>query len=526
VTGVSLAELVREGVAREVRGDASVVVHGVQHDSRRVVAGELFAAIPGTSADGSAFVAEAVQRGAAAVLLERGLDGLVVPQVIVADARRALGHAAAVVFGHPTFALDVVGITGTNGKTTTSYLVEAAIAAAGGRPAVMGTVTFRGPGIERVASHTTPEGDDVARFAREVVDAGASHLVMEVSSHGLALHRVDAVRFRVAAFTNLTQDHLDFHGDLEKYGEAKARLFVDLDPGSAVLNVDDPFGAALAARVRAPRWRVSMRAGADAEVRAVSWTAGREGIRARVTTPRGEMALNSPLLGAHNLENLLVALGCALALDLDPEGALRGLAAAKGAPGRLERVEDPRDVAVLVDYAHTPDALARALAALRPVTPGRLLVVFGCGGDRDRGKRPQMGEAAARGADVVVVTSDNPRTEVPGEILKAIEPGVHQGGLSRVAGDLAGAASGYVVIEDRREAIAAAIGAARAGDTVLIAGKGHEDYQIVGTTKRPFDDRIEAARAIAAVATTSPSPSPSTTTTTTTARSTEPGRKR
>jgi UDP-N-acetylmuramoyl-L-alanyl-D-glutamate--2,6-diaminopimelate ligase len=240
-----------------------------------------------------------------------------------------------------------------------------------------------------------------------------------------------------------------------------------------------------------------MQAGADAEIRALEWSAGREGIRARITTPGGEVMLASPLLGAHNLENLLVALGCALALDLDPEAAVAGLAAAKGAPGRLERVEDPRDVAVLVDYAHTPDALARALAALRPVTPGRLFVVFGCGGDRDRGKRPQMGEAAARGADLCVVTSDNPRTEVPAAILAEIEPGVQRGGQSQLAG-LGGADRGYVVIEDRREAIAAAITAARPGDTVLIAGKGHEDYQIVGTTKRPFDDRLEAARAIAA----------------------------
>jgi UDP-N-acetylmuramoyl-L-alanyl-D-glutamate--2,6-diaminopimelate ligase len=496
-SAVTLGDLVREGLGR-LAGPAEVELFGVQHDSRAVTAGDLFVAVPGANVDGARFAEQAIARGAVAVAAERALD-LDVPQLLVDDARGALGRLASAVYRQPTYRLAVVGITGTNGKTTTAWLVESVIAHAGGRPALMGTVTFRGPGIELAAPHTTPEGDDLARFARRVLDAGATHLVMEVSSHALALRRVDAVRFRVAAFTNLTQDHLDFHGDLRTYGEAKARLFLELGPGHAVINVDDPFGAELATKVHGPLLRCSARAHADAEIRAREWSMTREGIRAAIETPDGEVSLESPLVGAHNLENLLLATGCGLALGFPAGTVTAALRHARGAPGRLERVDDPRDVAVLVDYAHTPDALANALAALRPVTPGRLIALFGCGGDRDRGKRPHMGEAAARGADLCVVTSDNPRTERPSAIIDEILPGVGAVGQPELTPDeLAGATRGYVVIEDRAEAIRHALSAARAGDTVLIAGKGHEDYQIVGTEKRPFDDRDHARAAIAA----------------------------
>ena len=495
IAQVALSDLVREGLGT-LRGN-DVEVHGVQHDSRAVGPGDLFVAVPGATADGALFAAQAVERGAVAVAAERALD-VAVPQLVVSDARRALGKLASVVYRQPTYSLDVVGITGTNGKTTTAWLIEEMIARTGAKPALMGTVLFRGPGIELAAPHTTPEGDDVARFARRVLDAGATHLVMEVSSHALSLHRVDAVRFRVAAFTNLTQDHLDFHGDLESYGEAKARLFLELGPGTAVVNVDDAFGAELAGRVRGPILRCSMRASSAADVRAREWSSTREGIVANLETRAGNTVLESPLVGAHNVENLLVAVGCGLALGLSLDAIVAGLRDAKGAPGRLERVPDPRDVAVLVDYAHTPDALARALAALRPITPGRLIALFGCGGDRDRQKRPKMGEAAGRGADVCVVTSDNPRTERPGAIIDEILPGVAAADQPRIdAGELPRAARGHIVLEDRAEAIRVAIAAARPGDTVLIAGKGHEDYQIVGKEKRPFDDRQHARAAIA-----------------------------
>jgi UDP-N-acetylmuramoyl-L-alanyl-D-glutamate--2,6-diaminopimelate ligase len=503
IAAVTLADLVREGIpGRVLHGDPRTEIGGVHHDSREVAPRDLFVALPGRDADGARFAADAVARGAAALLTEHELPALAVPQLVVSDARRWLALAAAVVYGHPTFALDVVGVTGTNGKTTVTYLVEQALAAMPGVvPATLGTVAMRGPGFARPASHTTPEGDAIARFAQEVLRLGATHLVMEVSSHALALARVEAVRFRVAAFTNLTRDHLDFHGTMEAYAAAKERLFFDLGPGASVVNVSDPHGVSLATRLRGRNlWRCAITPDADAEIRVLRWSMDAEGLRADIATPQGEIALRSPLLGAHNLENLVVSLGCGLALDLDAEAFAAALGQATGAPGRLERVADPRGVTVLVDYAHTPDALARALAAVRPVTRGRLLCVFGCGGDRDRGKRAPMGEAAGSGADLAIVTSDNPRTEDPESILADIAPGIAASGQPVLAlAQLASASRGAVRLVDRRAAIGAAIGAAQPGDTVLIAGKGHEDYQIVGTTRHAFDDRRVAREAIEAV---------------------------
>lgn len=489
----SLSELCRRGLAREVRGDAQTVVSGVRHDSRAIEPGDLFVAVPGHRVDGAKFVADALARGAVAVATESELP-VGVPQLLVEDARIAIGALAAAVYGDPTAALAVVGVTGTNGKTTTTWIVDEALRALGHAPALLGTVESRGPGMRVPAPYTTPEGDEIARFARRALDAGATHLVMEVSSHALAQHRADAVHFDVAAFTNLTQDHLDFHGTMEDYFAAKRRLFTELSPRVSVINVDDDAGARLAGELSGPVMRVS-REGAEADLVVSSWSMEREGLRALVSY-RGEQAeLRSAMIGAHNVDNLTLALGCLSALGVSLGEAADALGKTRGAPGRLERVEGLDDVMVLVDYAHTPDALSRALAALRPITPGRLFVVFGCGGDRDRGKRPLMGEAAARGADVAILTSDNPRTEDPLAILAAIEPGVTAGGMTR--GDALVARS-YDVEEDRREAIRRAIFAAHPGDTVLIAGKGHEDYQLRGTSKLHFDDREEAGAAIKA----------------------------
>jgi UDP-N-acetylmuramoyl-L-alanyl-D-glutamate--2,6-diaminopimelate ligase len=526
----SLRELVDRGLALAVWGDADVVVRGVRHDSRAVEAGDLFVAMPGRNVDGSRFAAEALARGAVALAVEHRLElgasplhasqqqmpplpvpPLHVPQLHVRDARAALGRLAAAVYGEPTRSLHVVGITGTNGKTTTSWIVEEALSALGETPALLGTVESRGPGMREPAPYTTPEGDAIARFARRALDAGATHLVMEVSSHALAQRRADAVAFEVAAFTNLSQDHLDFHGTMEAYFEAKARLFTELAPRRSVVLIDDPWGASLASRLGGACLRVSRQAalrvppgsrGADvADLVVREATMDRDGIRARVAHEGAEVELASAMIGAHNLDNLLVALGILRALGVPLADAARALGQAKGAPGRLERVEGLPEVRVLVDYAHTPDALTRALAALRPITPGRLWVVFGCGGDRDRGKRPPMGEAAGHGADLALVTSDNPRTEDPHAILAAIEPGVIAAGMRRVEGsDLASAARAYDVCEDRAEAIRRAIAGARPGDTVLIAGKGHEDYQIRGTTKHHFDDREQAREAMRALA--------------------------
>jgi UDP-N-acetylmuramoyl-L-alanyl-D-glutamate--2,6-diaminopimelate ligase len=412
----------------------------------------------------------------------------------------ALGRAAELVYGAPTSALHTVGIAGTNGKTTTAYLLKQAIEGSSGKPALVGTTGLVAVGSERPSFHTTPEGDDISRFARQALDAGATHLVLEVSSHGLAMHRADALDFEVAAFTNLSRDHLDFHGSMERYGQAKARLFTELAPKCAVIHVDDPYGAELAARVSVPVIRCSRRPGSDAEVVATAWSATRAGIRAKVQMPDAVVELRSPMLGEHNLENLLVALGCAHALRLDLDSVVEAWRSAPGSPGRLERIAHPHDVAVLVDYAHTPDALRRVLDTMRAVTPNRLIAVFGAGGDRDKGKRPEMGRVGVQGADLCVLTSDNPRSEDPQRILDAVETGAKQAGGVRVEpNELEGASRGYCTLIDRKEAITAAIRAASAGDTVLLAGKGHETYQILGTERRHFDDREEAREAIASI---------------------------
>ena len=494
---MTLEQLQHSGVGGRITGLATQAVSGVQHDSRQVAAGDLFVAVPGETHDGVSFVEDALARGAVAVMAEQPLAHEV-PQITVPDARVALGRAAELVYGEPTSALHTVGITGTNGKTTTAYLLKEAIEGASGKPALVGTTGLVGAGGERPSLHTTPEGDDISRFARQALDDGATHLVLEVSSHGLSMHRTDALDFEVAAFTNLSRDHLDFHETMERYAEAKARLFTELRPRHAVIHVDDRFGAELASRVSVPVLRCSRRPGSEAEILATEYSVTRAGIRAEVQTPAGVVELSSPMLGEHNLENLLVALGCAHALGLDLNAVAKAWASAEGSPGRLERVAHPEDVAVLVDYAHTPDALRRVLETMRAVTPNRLIVVVGAGGDRDRGKRPEMGRAAVEGADLCVLTSDNPRSEDPQRILDEVEAGAKQAGGTRIVpGDLPNASRGYCTLVDRKAAIATAIRGASAGDTVLLAGKGHETYQIVGAELTHFDDREEARAAIA-----------------------------
>jgi UDP-N-acetylmuramoyl-L-alanyl-D-glutamate--2,6-diaminopimelate ligase len=482
-------------MSTSVAGDVSVRVCGVRHDSRTVEAGDLFVARAGARTDGARFVRDAVARGAVAVMSQVGAvdaSAAGVPVVFVPDPVGGLAHAAAAVYGQPSFSLDVVGITGTNGKTTTAHLVRVAIDGAIGQATcgVLGTVGHSFADWQEPTENTTPEADDIARTLYTMRARGAAYAAMEVSSHAIELGRVRALRFRLSVLTNLTQDHLDFHGTMEAYAEAKARLFTELGPGGAVINVDDPFGRELAGRVRAPLVRVSARAGAtpaDADLAPVRLQVGAHGIEALVRTPRGEAELRSRLLGMHNVENLLVALGVACALDLDVERAARALSDAPAPPGRLERCDGPGDeVTVVVDYAHTPDALARVLDALRAVGSGRIWCVFGCGGDRDPSKRRPMGESVGRRADVAVVTSDNPRSEAPEAIIATVAEGVCASGKEPV------------VEVDRRRAIDWAVHSAAPGDIVLVAGKGHEDYQLVGNVKHPFDDRIEARRALAA----------------------------
>lgn len=492
VADVALALSHREGErgaagrALSVTGDTGVVLSGVRQDSRRVLPGELFCAREGRTARGSAFVADALSRGAAAVLAKRGslTEPLAVPLIEVEDPASAIGFVAEVVYGRPSQALPVVGITGTNGKTTTSSVLEQALRALSHRPARLGTLGFSFGADQREGALTTPEADDISRLCAEVRDAGGTELVMEVSSIALASARVDALRFAVAAFTNLSQDHLDFHASMAEYAAAKARLFDALAPGVSVLNVDDAFGAELAARARGQV--ITTGRAVSASVRPLATSLDASGIRARVATPGRVVELESGLLGEHNLENLLTALGVLLALEIDAEAAAKALSGAVGAPGRLERCDTPDDdVRVLVDYAHTDDALENVLRALRPVTQGELVCVFGCGGDRDPTKRPRMGAAVARGASRAIITSDNPRSEDPQSIARAIVPG------------FAGSPTPYVLELDRRAAIQRAILGAAPGDTVLVAGKGHEPYQIVGAEKLPFDDREVSRAALA-----------------------------
>jgi UDP-N-acetylmuramyl-tripeptide synthetase len=447
----------------------------------------LFVALRGQTVDGHAFLGKVAAQGAAAVVVEDPSATFTGARILVRSTAHALALIAANRFARPAESLTLVGLTGTNGKTTGAYLTEAILIAAGSSPGVIGTVEYRSPRGARPAPFTTPTPLELHRTLAEMRDAGCTHVVMECSSHALALGRLNGLSFAVASFSNLTQDHLDFHGDMAAYADAKKLLFSSLlDPsGVAVVCVDGAYGEDMAAVARARVLRVSS-TGAPADVRMQSATPTASGTRVELQTPRGQLAFESPLVGAFNVENLAVAVGLGIGLGLELEQIGEGLRRARGAPGRLERVTGP--VAAYVDYAHTPDALERALAALRPTTEGRLWVVFGCGGDRDRGKRPLMGRIGSVGADLAIVTSDNPRSEAPRAILDEIAGGIDPA-LVVDARALAARDRGVALVEDRREAICLAVDCARPGDVILVAGKGHEDYQIVGQTRLRFDDR-------------------------------------
>jgi UDP-N-acetylmuramoyl-L-alanyl-D-glutamate--2,6-diaminopimelate ligase len=481
---------------KTVLGALPAAVTGLAYDSRKVGAGACFVAVPGFKQDGRKFAADALGRGAAVVVAEGAdpLPGSPAARVLVPSSREALARLADAYHGHPSRRLTMVGITGTNGKTTTSLLVEALLGA-GGRPTgVIGTIQYRVGAQAETASQTTPEALELQALLARMVEAGVGGAAMEVSSHALALSRVDGIEFDVAVFTNLTQDHLDFHRTFEAYRDAKARLFDLLAVGrkprrTAVVNVDDPAGAAMVraasadARVRI----VTFGLRAPATLRPRGWESGMDGIRLEIDTPGGAIAITSALVGEHNVMNLLGAVGVGLALEMAPAQIGRVLSRVDTVPGRFERVEAGQPFLVVVDYAHTPDALENVLTTARKLLrPGaRLGVVFGCGGDRDRGKRPIMGGIAARLADRAWVTSDNPRSERPEAILAEIETGIP-----------AAAAGRHESIADRRRAIQGAVAWAREGDVVVIAGKGHETYQIVGSEVLPFDDREVAREAL------------------------------
>ncbi len=518
ISAVSVREIERRGLATCVAGDPRAEFRGARHDSRDVRAGELFGALGGDRVIRDAHVETATARGASVILTDHvparphAHSALYArPSLLVSDdCRESFGALAHLTYGEPTASLEVLAVTGTNGKTTTTYLLEEALRSLGATPAVLGTIEARGPQTSMPAKLTTPEADDIARFAARVLRTGATHLAMEASSHSLVLSRLSGTHVGCAIFTNLTQDHLDFHGTMDAYFEAKAKLFTLHRPRVSIINVDDSYGRALADRVTGQRLTFSAK-GADADISASDHTIDSNGTRATIKTPSGKLELRSPLIGFHNLENLLAALGALIGCGASAADAVRALGNATGARGRLQRVEVTADSdletpygAVYVDYAHTPDALARALEAVRGATvqQGDVIAVFGCGGDRDRLKRPLMGAAAALHADRCIVTSDNPRNESPEAIIDEVVPALRDGGLTEFRSvylEPLPRARVYARISDRAEAIELAIRSSRPGDVVLIAGKGHETYQQLATTTRYFDDSVVAAEAMVAL---------------------------
>lgn len=492
-----LRELVGSIGEATVRGRLEGEITDLTDDSRRVRSGSLFVAVKGLQSDGHRYLEEAIKAGATAVVVEAGrlsseaAASLPVPVIEVKDSRRSLGVLAGRFLGDPAGRLSLIGVTGTNGKTTTTYLCKSILETGGAKVGLIGTVAYLIGNERLAAAHTTPGALELHTLFKTMVDAGLDTAVMEVSSHALALDRTAGCAFSTAVFTNLTQDHLDFHADMEEYFQAKLGLFQGLEGGGrAIVNLDDPYGERVVAASSAPVWTYALDRPAD--LRAEDVQVSLEGVQFTVRTPQGTVSVRSKLVGRHNIYNILGAVGVGIQQGVPLPDIAAGVVRLANVPGRFERVEGGQTFTVVVDYAHTEDALYRLLTTAHAVRTGRIITVFGCGGDRDRGKRPKMGRVAALYSDVVVVTSDNPRTEDPAAIIREVEPGV-QAGL-REAGK-----GRYLVQIDRRAAIAEAIRQAQPGDLVVIAGKGHEDYQIIGKEKQPFDDRTVAREAIKAL---------------------------
>jgi len=476
---VKLETLIGALGALDVVGSGNVEIRDLVYDASRATEGSLFFCVRGSHVDGHELALDAVTNGAVALVVERPLD-IAVAQVVVADTRAAMATAADVFFGEPTRTLEVAGVTGTNGKTTTAFLLHAILAASGRQPGLVGTVEWRVGGELRAAPRTTPEAIDLQHLFREMLDAGDRSVALEASSHGSAYRRLDRVRFDVLVFTNLSQDHLDLHGSMEEYFQAKRRLFTGVEPPPAAVNVGDEWGRRLAAELeaahRAPL--VTFGLAPDAEVRADELELGPAGSRFRA----GGIAIETPLVGRFNVENALGAVAAGVLLGLDDEEIVAGIAAVDGVPGRFERIDAGQPFTVLVDYAHTPDSLDTVLQAARELDDGRLIVVFGAGGDRDRGKRPLMGRVARDRADLAIVTSDNPRSEDPLSIIQDV---------------LQGAGTDVEIDPDRRSAIARALSLATARDIVVVAGKGHEQGQEIDGVVQPFDDRAVVRECLA-----------------------------
>lgn len=517
---MKLSELLTSLDTISTEGNLDSEISGVTDDSRVVTRGRLFVAVKGQREDGHAFVPQVCRSPVGGVVVQAPFQvpsrlqrGPVPAWVTVTDSRKALGQLAAQFFRRPSRALTMVGVTGTNGKTTVAHVSHALLEAGGRRAGLLGTVGYR-IGVEhREASHTTPSAVPLQSLLHRMVAVGMDAAVLEVSSHALALDRVEGCEFDVVVFTNLSQDHLDFHHDVDAYYHAKRRLFRDFvrsspplsdhvrgrlrassvkeerSPQRAMINVDDDWGLRLKAETLVPVWTYAIRR--EADIHATDLDLSRNGTRFTAHTPFGSVKIQSALVGEHNVSNLLAGMGVAMACGTSLETIQEGIREFRAVPGRFERVEAGQDFSVIVDYAHTDDALAKALATARRLGEGRILTVFGCGGDRDRDKRPKMGRVAAERSDVVFMTSDNPRTEDPESIIRDVERG---------ALDLPPSRRGTVhSIPDRRAAIREAMHEARAGDVVLIAGKGHEHYQIIGKTRYPFDDRDVARELLTAL---------------------------
>lgn len=480
---MTLGKLIEGVHVLQMTGALDTEVSGLATDTRSLAPGQLFVALRGEKVDGHDFVGDALRKGAAAVLYERqGVLNSAVPSVRVGDSEEALARISNNFYRRPSEKLTVIGITGTNGKTTTSHLVKSVLEAAGKRVGLIGTINYMIGDRRYPAPFTTPEAPQLQGLLREMLDAGCSHVVAEVSSHALARRRVDSTEFKAAVFTNLTRDHLDFHKTMEEYFRAKGRLFTELlsGGGTAVINTDDPYGRRLCSLFKGNKLTYSV--GNDADIRADSADIRPGGLSFSLSYKDMACKVDSPLTGIFNVYNILSAIGASVAVDMPWEAIFEGIRNTKLVKGRFEKVDLGQDFMCVIDYAHTEDALRKLILAVREMTRGRVITVFGCGGDRDRGKRPTMGSCASELSDEVVITSDNPRGEDPMEIIKEITVGMKN--------------NNYRIVPDRAEAIREAVATASASDAVIIAGKGHEDYQEIKGERRRFSDRDAAEDAI------------------------------
>ena len=497
---MKLRDLVRGLEGGHIHGQMSTEIEGIAYNSNQVKRGSIFVAIKGQAVDGHDYIEEAIEKGACAVILDdenRMINGI--PTVVVPNTRKALGTISTAFFGNPSAEMILIGITGTNGKTTTAYLAESILREAGFKTGLIGTIDYHFEGTVHKATTTTPESYDLQKMLKDMLKEGVSHVIMEVSSHAIHQYRVEGCHFDIGVFTNCTSDHLDYHKTIDHYFESKASLFThflrkSMKPNPlALINLDDPKGQAVWERL--PLHKMSYGFEGERDISAKDIHTSITGLSAIAITPKGNFPIRSPLMGEFNLYNILASVGIGLVLKVDLEEVRGGIEALGGVPGRVEGIQNERGLHIFVDYAHTPDALERILRTMGNLKGGgRIITVFGCGGDRDREKRPRMGAIAGRYSDLVVITSDNPRTEDSAAIIKEIEEGmrtdsIREMGPEELARGFRG--KGYIKVLKRREGIRLAIKLAQAGDVVLVAGKGHEDYQIIGREKFPFDDRYE-----------------------------------